>query len=565
VGTGTGKPSGGGGGSRNPGAGRSRNTAAGGSAGARARTPTAGGAAADDPGQQQQQRGKRVVTMLTLPDTIEEALARHRAVLASTLDPVVTIDANGVVQSVSDSIERVFGWKPEEVLGKNVSMLMPPPHRAAHDSYLANYRRTGITNILGRTREFTAVRKDGTEFPIDLSVSRVELPGKPPLFTGIIHDSSDRRAAERVRELHREELERQVAERTRSLEETHEKLRTADRLASIGTLAAGLGHDMNNVLLPVRCRLEVLEAERLPEPVREQMAAIRKSVDYLQNLADGLHLLALDPTEEDSSGAATDLTQWWEQVGTLLARCVPKHARLTTSWSTDLPRVAVPPHRLTQAVLNLLVNAGEAVGANGRIRVEARAAGASVRLSVTDNGHGMPEDVRRRALDPFFTTKKRGLGTGLGLSLVQGVVRSAGGTVEIQSKPGRGTTITLTLPYAASGEEVSAKDNGRRKIAAICTTDQRARGLIGALLSAEGFDVCERGMEEFDGADIVVIDAGRSPADCAAAVAPGTVVVALGDAGEAWRKVDAIAILRLDDFEAVRAAVAAAIARSRKP
>src|SRR5690606_17939593 len=124
---------------------------------------------------------------------------QYRAVLASTLDPVVTIDAYGIIQAASNSIEKVLGWKPDELVGQNVKVLMPEPHRSAHDGYLARYRETGQTNILGRAREFLAQRKDGSTVPIELSVSRVDPPGKSrPLYTGIIRDISQRLEAERA-------------------------------------------------------------------------------------------------------------------------------------------------------------------------------------------------------------------------------------------------------------------------------------------------------------------------------------------------------------------------------
>src|SRR5690606_20753278 len=111
---------------------------------------------------------------------------------------IITIDAYGIIQSASDSVQRVFGWAPQELLGRNVTVLMPEPHRSAHDGYLANYRRTGQTNILGRTRELEAVRKNGERFPIELSVSRVDPPdGGLPLFIGIIRDTSERKRIER--------------------------------------------------------------------------------------------------------------------------------------------------------------------------------------------------------------------------------------------------------------------------------------------------------------------------------------------------------------------------------
>jgi PAS domain S-box-containing protein len=135
---------------------------------------------------------------------LEAELAASRAVLSSSLDPFVTIDAMGVVQFASDSVERVFGWRPEDLIGRNVRVLMPEPHRAKHDGYLEAWRRSGITHILGRTREFEVVRKDGTRLRCDLSVSKADLPDGSVLFTGTFRDVTERRnAEERLRESER--------------------------------------------------------------------------------------------------------------------------------------------------------------------------------------------------------------------------------------------------------------------------------------------------------------------------------------------------------------------------
>ncbi|MHC4993364.1 MAG: PAS domain-containing protein, partial [Planctomycetota bacterium] len=133
------------------------------------------------------------------PRELQDAVARYEAILASTQDPVVTVDAFGTIQAASDSVQRVFGWTPEELIGCSVNVLMPEPHRSRHDQYLADFRRTGKTTIMGRTREFEAVRKDGTHLPIELSVSRVDLPDdETPLFTGIIRDITARKHVERA-------------------------------------------------------------------------------------------------------------------------------------------------------------------------------------------------------------------------------------------------------------------------------------------------------------------------------------------------------------------------------
>jgi PAS domain S-box-containing protein len=425
-------------------------------------------------------------TSAKIPAKPEQTLAQFQAVLAAALDPIITIDAHGVIQSASDSIERVFGWKPQEVVGKNVTILMPEPHHSRHDGYLAEYRRTHRTNILGRTREFFAVRKDGCEFPIELSVSRVDIPNlSEPWFMGIIHDATDRKRTETELEQHRAHLEEMVRQRTAQLESSNEQLRQADRLASIGTLAAGLGHDMNNVLLPIRARLDALDAAELPVSAREQFQAVRRSVNYLQQLSDGLHLMALDPQDAEASGGETDVQEWWRQIGALLSKAIPRRIAFNVEIEPSLPAIALPPHRLTQSILNLLVNAGEAISGEGSVRLWARSANGakSVRIGVTDTGEGMTPEVRNHAFDPFFTTKKRGLGTGLGLSLVRGVAQSAGGTVEIESAPGQGTTVVLGLPVVK--ERARAGSPSADAVVVVSIRDRRGASMVSTLLASQ--------------------------------------------------------------------------------
>jgi hypothetical protein len=285
-------------------------------------------------------------------------------------------------------------------------------------------------------------------------------------------------------------------------------MRLADRMASIGTLAAGLGHDISNVLLPVRAQLNAARQAAAPpcDPrVRRWIRQVERSIEYLQQLADGLHYLAIDPerTEPEATEHATDLAQWWSQTGMLLTRTLPRHVRVEVDWPRRLPPVRMAPHRLTQAVLNLIVNAGQAIppmparrGAAGRVRVFAKpepSEGSSrlpgmVRLCVQDNGVGMTAEVRRRAFELFFTTKTRGMGTGLGLPLVARVVEDAGGRVELESVPGRGTCVSLLLPAAAS----PAKTRDKPLSAALAVSEPRVRSLLGQLLRAASVEVAER-------------------------------------------------------------------------
>lgn len=374
----------------------------------------------------------------------------------------------------------------------------------------------------------------------------------------------ERKQAEDALARHRDQLEEMVTQRTAQLAATHEQLRQADRLASIGTLAAGLGHDMNNVLLPVRARLDALDATDLSPRVREHFAAVRKSVSYLQQLSDGLHLLALDPDDPDASSGSTTLREWWSQVGSLLLKAVSKRVALYSIFSDDLPDVAVAPHRLTQAVLNLVVNAGEAIRDEGEVRIWARcdADRRHVLLSVSDTGEGMTPEVRKHAFDPFFTTKKRGLGTGLGLSLVRGVAQSAGGSVEIQSELGKGTTVTLTLPVA--GYDDAATSGGCEnpsKTAVISIGDRRVATFIASFLHAAGFSVkyldgddCDPGPSRMWITEPGVLT--RQDAKRYLRADRRRRIIMLGPATDEWTELGVAVIDDPTDFEAIRQIIA---------
>ncbi len=476
-------------------------------------------------------------------DAAEDALrregARLRAILECAVDAIITIDNRGVIESVNPATERIFGYAAAEMIGRNVTMLMPSPYREEHDGYLARHARTGERRIIGIGREVQAQRKDGTVFAVDLAVSEVE-PGKT--YTGILRDISERRIAEA-------------------------RLRESDRMASIGTLAAGLGHDMNNVLLPVRAHLNALRSGAGGASREMHIEKIQRGVAYLQQLADGLHFLAMDPDKPDDAEGMTDLHRWWSQTGALLSKAVPRHAKVTVSIPAGLPEVAVAPHALTQAVLNLVVNAGEAIPAGrkrrqGSVRVWAEPAdeGARVRLGVTDNGSGMTEEVKRRAFDMFFTTKPRGLGTGLGFPLVRMVVDAAGGSIEVDSEPGRGTTVVLSFP-AADREQA-----GRGRLTAVVSiSDGRAASLVRNLLDSAGAQA-EAGDDPAD-ADIWVVEpSAQALVDATAwrADRPQGRLVLFGrpgrQSGAEWQALEPVTVDDPDNLDAVRTALGVALA-----
>jgi len=486
----------------------------------------------------------------------------------SLLDPIITMNLAGIIQSASTSVERVFGWTPEELAGRNIKTLIPEPRRSDLDRYLDRYRKASTSKPLQRASRFDAVRKDGSLIEIELSMARAELAANsPPFFIGIVRDVThriDRGPSTAKAHLL---LRREIAEQTMALATANLRLQLADRLASLGTLAAGLGHDINNVLLPVRARLDAMEHAGISDGAVPHLNSVRRSISYLQHLSEGLHFLAMDP---DGPGVAaegegvTNLHRWWGQVGSLLRKAVPRHVMVRASFSEELPDVRIAPHWLTQGVLNLIVNAGEALPPprkQARVRVWAVVTedGRTVRLSVNDNGLGMTPAVKRRALELFFTTKPRGIGTGLGLPLAQKVAVRAGGTIEIDSQQGKGTTVVLLLPVA-NGKDVRrlyAAAETRR--AAVSARDPRTKALIIHVLVKAGVTLTTTKDMGPGASDIWVTE----PDALALAAAtrwrkrrPRRRVVLLGAPAKAsqraWAALDAVIIEPVDDLQVIR-------------
>jgi signal transduction histidine kinase len=318
------------------------------------------------------------------------------------------------------------------------------------------------------------------------------------LFMGVVTVTSlvlsaavrQQRRAERALAEHRDSLQVEVEDRTRELSASQEQLRTAERMSSLGTLAAGLAHDMGNLLLPIRVNLDWLAQQGLSPRAAEHLDSIGECVEYLGRLTKGLRMLALAPGEA-GAGQMTDLRSWWGEASGLFKAVVPGPVELRVGipdGGTQERLVArISATALTQIMLNLLQNAVDAIRDRAGARVEVRAERGSppgtVRLIVRDNGPGMPEEVRRRCMEPFFTTKPRGMSTGLGLSLVHSLVREARGTIHVDSAPGKGATFVITLPAAEAGE-----GEGRPR-ALVSIADERTRGVVSALLSGAGYEV----------------------------------------------------------------------------
>ena len=502
------------------------------------------------------------------------------------VDPIITMNASGMIQSASDSVEHLFGWTPTELFGRNIRVLIPQPRRSALDQYLDRYRLADNEKTFARSYRFDALRKDGSVFPIELSMSRADLPmNAAPFFIGILRDVSRQIDVGEPLTGERARLQHLVTEQTRVLATANLRLHLADRLASLGTLAAGLGHDMNNVLLPVRARLDALEHAGIPAAAVAHVTAVRQSIGYLQHLSDGLHYLTVDPdatTDVENNRANTQLKPWWDQVGPLLRRAVSKHVNLLATLGAHLPAVQIAPHLLTQAVLNLIVNAGEAISKGrraGRVLIQAGASsdGRTVKLDITDNGIGMTSAVQRRAMDMFFTTKCRGMGTGLGLPLARKVAVQSGGDLEIRSVAGKGTTASLILPTVAKSAGRVDGSRKHQRVAAVSLRDHRTIALVSQILIAGGVELKAGRTDQPGASDLWVteptsaslVTAGRWRKRRAGANGASPAIVLLGEPSKrsrrAWTGLDAIVVATPNDVAAIRHAIGEVIGRWTTP
>lgn len=321
------------------------------------------------------------------------------------------------------------------------------------------------------------------------------------VLTGVFNGMIGRiEEAEALRRDHQAMLEREVAQRSAEILEAQSRLRQSERMASLGTLSAGLGHDIGNLLMPLRLHLSAIRDRMTREGghgaggAAEDFAAIARATEYLQNLSSGLRLMARDPDQTSRRREATRLGAWWATTEPLLRAAIGSRVALGHDLPEDLPPVRFSGHLLTQVVFNLVQNAAQAMEPEGgpptpdaRIRVWGGVVaggdgGRFVRLGVTDNGPGMTEEVKRRCLEPYFTTKTRRISSGLGLSLVKGIVESVGGTLEIESEPGKGTTFTVSLPAGASSP-------APRVPAVVTIKEPRKRAVVSHVLASLNCDV----------------------------------------------------------------------------
>jgi PAS domain S-box-containing protein len=375
-----------------------------------------------------------------------ESDARQGAILEAAHDAILTIDAALNIREFNPAAEQMFGYRRLEILGKKAELLLPIAERSTVLRALQDYLERGRGPLAGRGIELRGVRAEGTEFPLELTVARVgsERSDKTVALAAFMRDITERRALE-------------------------EQLRQSQKLEAIGRLAGGVAHDFNNILMSIMGAADLM-LMALPgtDPARDEATDIKQSVVRGAALTRQLLAFSRRQATRPERFALGDAVRGME---TMLRRLIGPEIEFEIASSSEPVPVLADLGQVEQVVLNLVVNARDAMPSGGRLLVKIDAVeldengaaalaegkpGRYARLSVADTGTGMDAQTRARLFEPFFTTKEQGKGTGLGLSIVYGIVKQSGGYITVVSEPGAGATFIIYFPIAAAAEPAGA-------------------------------------------------------------------------------------------------------------
>ncbi len=411
---------------------------------------------------------------------------QFRALLEAAPDAMVIADEHGTIALVNAQTEKLFGYRREELLGQPVEMLIPERYRGGHLHHRKDYGHSPRLRPMGAGKELFGLRKDGREFPVEISLSPFRSEDGMLVFSAIRDITLQKRAQNELRDA-KEALETRVRERTAELVKTNEALQgeivqrelamrqrdteqerarrleeqllLSQKMEAIGRLAGGIAHDFNNLLGVILGNAEMLLKAATPgalhvERVEQIKLAGEEAASVTRQLLAFARQQASEPRLLDLNVVLTDLEP-------LLRRILEENIRLEMVLARDLGDIKNDRSQLSQVILNLVANARDAMNKGGRLTIETSntylgeayarehldvVPGPYVQLSVTDSGQGMDKETVSRIFEPFFTTKEQGSGSGLGLATVYGIVRQSGGHIWVYSEPGRGTTFKIYLP-----------------------------------------------------------------------------------------------------------------------
>ncbi|HEY5985241.1 MAG TPA: ATP-binding protein [Streptosporangiaceae bacterium] len=424
-------------------------------------------------------------------------------ILEAAPDAMVCVAADGRMVLVNAQTERTFGFPREQLVGQSVELLVPEADRAVHRRYRTRYVTHPSTRPMGIGMRLTGRRSDGTTFPAEISLSTADT-SDGRLTIAAVRDLSERIEAEAEAERLRSQVERDKLER-----QGHQ----SQRLESLGQLAGGVAHDFNNLLGAISNYAAFVAEEVAKEAPEVQLQSVRADVEQIQRTVERAatlthRLLAfarrevIQPTVLNLNDVIADLEQ-------LLVRTLGEHITFATAPAADLCAVLADRGQIEQVLVNLALNARDAMPSGGRLTIQTANAevdeasmasqvglkpGRYVSVKVSDTGEGMPKPVMERAFEPFFTTKPEGEGSGLGLATVYGIISQAGGTVRIYSEPGLGTTVNMLLPVTERVARVKERpsqelEGGGGELVLVVEDEPTMREVTRRILDRHGYRV----------------------------------------------------------------------------
>ncbi len=374
---------------------------------------------------------------------------RYRTIASTAQDAIILMDDHGRIVYWNPAAERIFGYREGEVLGCDLHELLIPTRFAPEfKKGLARFWASGEGNAIGKVLEMTAIRKGGKEFPVELAISALHQE-EGWWAVGIVRDISER-----------------VREKT-EVEALQAQLRHSQKMEAIGTLAGGIAHDFNNILAAIMGYTELALLEVKEGSLRDTLIEVRRASGRAKDLV--AHILAFS-RQGEMARTPVNVVPIIKETLKMLRASLPTTIEIKQTMGQDIGKILADPTQIHQVLMNLCTNAAHAMREAGGVleiglsqvhlheepvlRTFAIAPGNYLRLTVRDTGQGIDSKIIDRIFDPFFTTKNRGEGTGLGLSVVHGIVISHGGAIEVQSLPGQGTSFALYFPVLESVSEI---------------------------------------------------------------------------------------------------------------
>lgn len=392
-----------------------------------------------------------------------ENAALLKAIIENAIDGIITIDERGKIESINPSACKLFQYTPDEVIGKNVSVLMPQPYKQEHDHYIHRYQHTGQAHIIGIGREVTGLRKDGTQFPFRLGVSDVNYAGRK-IYAGFIHDLSREKEAEDKLKEYAAHLEELVEERTLSLkllvqelqkakEEVSQSLEKEKELGQLKSRFVSMAsHEFRTPLSAVQLSASLID--KYAEPF--QTANISKHVGKIKNavsnlttiLNDFLSLEKLEAGRVEPSFTSFDLVKLAEEITEEMQLMAKQNQHILYQHTGTTSMVTLDVNLLKNCIINLVTNAIKYSGEDSFIEFNTEISASGYSVTIKDNGIGIPETDQKHLFEAFFRAHNTGNipGTGLGLNIVARYAALMNGRVNFQSNLNEGTSFTISFP-----------------------------------------------------------------------------------------------------------------------